>query len=192
MNYQPQHFNCVFIIYALPLTEITRPSVRIPVVNRFPLNTLLYYLSILNGFTEDSPFATIHLFRDKVLIPTADPGLSQLKAFVLLSHSFLSVLHYHYNSSPAYLFIMRSARILSDGRASWTDYILLHLNNRFTVYALRLTSILTLTFALGQSLQTTSPLNSPLIIHDIPDSFAMDDNIVTKHLSRNNTICLEI
>ena len=51
--------------------------------------------------------------------------------------------------SPAYLFATDSASVPSDSGDSWVDYILLHLSNRFTTYALRLTEILQSAFALG-------------------------------------------
>ena len=50
--------------------------------------------------------------------------------------------------SPAYLFVTNSASVLPDSEDSWIDYILLHLSNRFTIYALRLTWLLNQAFAL--------------------------------------------
>ena len=90
------------------------------------------------------------------------------------------------HDSPAYLFATGSAPVLSDSGASWADYILSHLSNRFTAYALRLTMLLLIAFGLGFPLQTEFPLYSPLIIHGLPDNFTMDDIIVATHLSHND------
>ena len=57
--------------------------------------------------------------------------------------------------------------ISARGTVSWEGY--------FTSYALRLTKLLNSALRLGQRLQTASPLNSPLIIPDLPDDFVKDD-----------------
>ena len=77
--------------------------------------------------------------------------------------------------SPAYLFATDSASVRLDSEDSWTDYILLYLNNRFTAYALPLTGALIPAFAFGLRLQTAFPLISSLIIHSLHSRFAMDD-----------------
>lgn len=107
----------------------------------------------------------------------------------MLSIGFLSYLLYHYSISPAYLFTTNSAFVSSGSGASWEDYILQHLSYRFTSYALRLTDILKSALRLGQRLQTASPLNSPLIIPDLPDDFVKDDIDIATHLSHYVTLC---
>lgn len=108
--------------------------------------------------------------------------------FRLLSYGFLSVLLQQLHCSSAYLFATGSAPVSSDNEDSWSDYILLYLNNRFTDYALRLTAILLTAFALGVSLQTTFPLDSSLIIYGLLDDFTIDSQPIAMHLSRNEPI----
>lgn len=68
----------------------------------------------------------------------------------------------------------------------------------FAAYPLRLTRFLGPAFGLGLPLQTASPLHSLLMIHGLPDGFAMDDPRVATHLSRHalldlvNTVAIHV
>ena len=95
--------------------------------------------------------------------------------YELLPQGFLSLLHCHYSNSPAYLFTTDSASVLPDSGASWTNYIPMRHSPGFIAYALCLTAALPAAFGLGLSLQTNSPLHSPLYYLSLPGKFTEDD-----------------